>query len=654
MLQSLNNIDERLYELMVEEMNSDEQIQFVKNFQIYLEYGDNDTAFIINLDDIWKWIGFSRKDNAKSFLIKKFQEKNNYIYNNRFLPSQDPINNISRDNEIILLNVSTFKKFCMKASTKRADEICDYYLKMEKIMNQYTKEKLNELQKTVYKHKKMLENGENNIFWTDNSISDYNNKNVIYIGYIGEFDNEKYYKFGISEQVYTREVEQHKRTFDTFEMKHIELCDNMSFVEKLFKQELKTKNLLKSLEINSRNQTELFITTPQNDIIQIIQNLKDLINKNPLQTIKESKNEIDKLKEELEYYKKETQKITSNYEELKEDHRDIKIDYRELKQEHRELKQEYKNIKEELYNLKQENQELIGKNKNQIIKETNEINETSIENNEVVNEIIEPIIQPNILDEESLTTIESFCERYIEEGLDTSSNDKYRVRIDTLYDFYCKKCVEPISRVDFNEYIRTHYKVEEKNCNWLYKIYNTWFGIKLINIKEKDKQIDIYTRNFIENYCTISESAKIDTKVYHDTFKEYCNNNNFVATKDNDWSPSRCRKALEKLGFGYKEWIIEGKKHGYTGFNLKGQKSIDEDVKDFIDEKCILTYGARIKTTALWGAFTDYVKNKYNIERVKHSKIRFYEIIEKDYKLTRKNINKADMGFVGIKIINKE
>jgi hypothetical protein len=33
--------------------------------------------------------------------------------------------------EIIMLNIATFKKFCLKAGTKKADEIHDYYIKLE-------------------------------------------------------------------------------------------------------------------------------------------------------------------------------------------------------------------------------------------------------------------------------------------------------------------------------------------------------------------------------------------------------------------------------------------------------------------------------------------------------------------------------------------
>jgi uncharacterized protein YktA (UPF0223 family) len=129
--------------------------------------------------------------------------------------------------------------------------------------------------------------------------------------------------------------------------------------------------------------------------------------------------------------------------------------------------------------------------------------------------------------------------------------------------------------------------------------------------------------------------------------------NGFTATKDNDWSPSRCRSTLEKFGFGYKMYIIDGKKHGYTGLCLKTQFTLQETIKKFITEKCLLTYGARIKTTDLWDAFVsfdDIINKKNKKMKIKFNKVKFYNILIDDYKLVRKNITKSDMGFVGIKL----
>ena len=47
---------------------------FVDSFATYLQYGDDDTAHVIDLDAVWEWMGFSRKDHAVRLLDRKFDE----------------------------------------------------------------------------------------------------------------------------------------------------------------------------------------------------------------------------------------------------------------------------------------------------------------------------------------------------------------------------------------------------------------------------------------------------------------------------------------------------------------------------------------------------------------------------------------------------
>jgi hypothetical protein len=44
-----------------------------------------------------------------------------------------------------MLNIETFKKFCLKAGTKKADEIHDYFIKLEKLLHDVLQEENNEL-----------------------------------------------------------------------------------------------------------------------------------------------------------------------------------------------------------------------------------------------------------------------------------------------------------------------------------------------------------------------------------------------------------------------------------------------------------------------------------------------------------------------------
>jgi hypothetical protein len=54
-----------------------EQRMFVANFYCFLNYSQRND-FVIDLDNIWKWIGFSTKQKAKILLEKNFVINNDY------------------------------------------------------------------------------------------------------------------------------------------------------------------------------------------------------------------------------------------------------------------------------------------------------------------------------------------------------------------------------------------------------------------------------------------------------------------------------------------------------------------------------------------------------------------------------------------------
>lgn len=107
-----------------------EQQLFVSSFYCYLN-NDDKTDFVIDLDDVWQWMGFSQKVNAKTLLEKHF------LVNVDFQKSQiikQSSTKGGQNKEVFLLNINTFKRFCLKAGTKKSDEIHEYYIKMEKVL----------------------------------------------------------------------------------------------------------------------------------------------------------------------------------------------------------------------------------------------------------------------------------------------------------------------------------------------------------------------------------------------------------------------------------------------------------------------------------------------------------------------------------------
>ena len=54
-----------------------EQQMFVSSFYCYLNYHKTDD-FVIDLDNVWQWLGFSQKVNAKRVLEKNFTINKDY------------------------------------------------------------------------------------------------------------------------------------------------------------------------------------------------------------------------------------------------------------------------------------------------------------------------------------------------------------------------------------------------------------------------------------------------------------------------------------------------------------------------------------------------------------------------------------------------
>jgi hypothetical protein len=68
-----------LEQLLLTHFTTEDQQIFVKHFQDYLKYGVDDTLFVVDFDDVYVWLGFTTKGNAKRLLTRKFQEGSDYI-----------------------------------------------------------------------------------------------------------------------------------------------------------------------------------------------------------------------------------------------------------------------------------------------------------------------------------------------------------------------------------------------------------------------------------------------------------------------------------------------------------------------------------------------------------------------------------------------
>jgi len=112
---------------------------FLASFYTFLNYNPKND-FVIELDDVWKWCGFSRKDHCKRVLNKHFTIGVDY---KKLLPQNEE--HVFTDNvrnsggacankETILMNIETFKSLCMMACTSKSMQIRQYYLKLEELL----------------------------------------------------------------------------------------------------------------------------------------------------------------------------------------------------------------------------------------------------------------------------------------------------------------------------------------------------------------------------------------------------------------------------------------------------------------------------------------------------------------------------------------
>jgi phage anti-repressor protein len=145
-----------------------EQHLFVASFYCFLNYNKND--FVIDMENVWKWLGFARKDFCKRVLDKHFIKGKDYII--ALLQAAKPKNEGGHNKETILLNIITFKKLCLKSNTKKADEIHDYFIKLEKILQEKLKysDKISSDIDELLKQKAEDQNDETKPIFTSNKI----------------------------------------------------------------------------------------------------------------------------------------------------------------------------------------------------------------------------------------------------------------------------------------------------------------------------------------------------------------------------------------------------------------------------------------------------------------------------------------------------
>ena len=273
-----------------------EQQLFVASFYGFLKY-DPTNDFVIDLDDVWKWLEFSTKQKAKMLLENHFVKDKDYITSLNPPVKRAEHAKGGQNKEIFMLNVSTFKRFCLKAGTKKADEIHDYYIKLEQTLHEVVQEESTELKTQLEQKTILLEKSEK----TAEKIREKTlleqfgrNTQCVYYGSIDNVSdaNEKLLKFGNSNNLAGR-VAQHKETYTNFRLLNAFKVDNKLQVENemkehpLFSQRQRTITIKSKKYIELLSMHELTFTSLDKTIREIIlsnecnpENFKKLLDEN--------------------------------------------------------------------------------------------------------------------------------------------------------------------------------------------------------------------------------------------------------------------------------------------------------------------------------------------------------------------------------------
>ena len=144
-----NTYNHKLLTRIKETFTENEQQLFISSFYSNLNY--NKDEFVISLDNIWEFLGFSQKIHAKKLLENSFKENIDYKCLLSQFHEKTNENHVNKDkrggyNKItVLLTVKCFKLFCIKAGTKKSNENHEYFIKLEQLIQDIILEECEEI-----------------------------------------------------------------------------------------------------------------------------------------------------------------------------------------------------------------------------------------------------------------------------------------------------------------------------------------------------------------------------------------------------------------------------------------------------------------------------------------------------------------------------
>jgi hypothetical protein len=326
--------DSSLTDTIDEEFSDEEKVFFMSNMMCFTHHKDKNNCFI-DVDKIWRWLGFSNKSCITRLIKKTLTIGNDYIIldNNNSKKGQLGGQNIQK----FYLNNQGFQLICLRSSTERSHFIHSCYIKLMSIM-------FDTIDRDKKKIEEMMENKCSATKQIEISILEQFpvNTQCIYIGSIDDTstDNETLLKFGQTNNL-KRRVTCHRKTYKNFVLKHAFRVSNSIEVENLIKTDARISPKLRTVNIDGTNKVELIchddnftfdnVKSIFCDIIQnrtfSEQNFKLMLDKNNKLTdkVKNLNKEIFFLKQELIKTKNKEDEAAKAYNDLNHKFKSLKV-----------------------------------------------------------------------------------------------------------------------------------------------------------------------------------------------------------------------------------------------------------------------------------------------------------------------------------------
>jgi phage anti-repressor protein len=295
------------------EFTNEEQQLFLTSFYCYLNYHPTND-FVIDLDNVWKWLGFSQKIDAKRLLEKYFINNVDYKLALGIPKAKNESDKWGGHNkQNIQLNLKCFKKICLKAGTSKANQIHDYFIKLEDLLHEVLEEESNELRKQLENKDKILLETKQTAEEEKNQLKKQKLKAVeqaiisqfpvnVECIYFGTIDNtnkqqEQLIKFGHTNDLSTR-VQYHHKHYNNFNLVNAFKVQNKVEIENLIKSDAKIKKQIRTIEINGKNKTEIIAYNSSFTVEKLTKYIKDIIQQKTYSI--ENFNKLTNRNEELE------------------------------------------------------------------------------------------------------------------------------------------------------------------------------------------------------------------------------------------------------------------------------------------------------------------------------------------------------------------